>query len=354
MAAASQDGQVIVIELFSKLILMNIQFPHGIKCMTHHDGRIYLGSVQGTIYSVDMNAYAMYKTEKQGAIFAKRRRQDQSGVAKTIEERIFGPKGVASSSDDVNKSSSVVYQTDWVGHDHPVSAIALLTQAEQKMMISGDEMGQLRMWDLDSGTCLNVLQPWSQVSVMGSTNRSSTSTVGDSSKTASAHPITSINVMPQPTDSVRSTMFRTAVAAAAGSGGSGGRNFTSISSLVTPLQKFVDAERGDTSTSTTTVRVPFMKPNRSEESMNYWEAKPIYRKRSRTAGRGNEASTTAGSNNNINKEEEGQSNNVSNDKQVAEMNARIKELEEQLKTKDAEIARWENVNNKLMAKLKTK
>ena len=355
MAAAAQDGQVIVIELFSKLVLMNIQFPHGIQCMTHYDGRLYLGSVQGTIYSVDMNAYAMYQTEKQGATFAKRRRQDQSsGGVRTIEETIFGPKGVVSSSsttptDEINNNSSIVYQTDWVGHDHPVSAIALLTQADQKMMISGDEMGQLRIWDLDSRTCLNVLQPWSQGSVMGSTNRSSVSTsTADSSKTASAHPITSINIIPQPTDSVRSTMFRTAVSAAVGSSG---KNVTSISTLVTPLQKFVSAESSEggntTTTSTTTVRVPFMKPNRSEESMKYWEAKPIYRKRPRI-GRRKEASKTDN-----NKEEE-QTNDASNNNQVAEMNARIKELEEQLKTKDSEIARWENVNNKLMAKLKTK
>ena len=39
---------------------------------------------------------------------------------------------------------------------------------------------------------------------------------------------------------------------------------------------------------------------------------------------------------------------------VVEMTDQIKKLQEQLRTKQAEVGRWENVNNKLMAKLRAK
>jgi WD40 repeat protein len=50
MASASEDGQVLVLELFSRLILLNIHLPHGIKSMAHENGRLFFGSIQGTVY----------------------------------------------------------------------------------------------------------------------------------------------------------------------------------------------------------------------------------------------------------------------------------------------------------------
>eukprot|EP00539_Tryblionella_compressa_P004643 CAMPEP_0178750210 /NCGR_PEP_ID=MMETSP0744-20121128/9841_1 /TAXON_ID=913974 /ORGANISM="Nitzschia punctata, Strain CCMP561" /LENGTH=563 /DNA_ID=CAMNT_0020403713 /DNA_START=183 /DNA_END=1874 /DNA_ORIENTATION=- len=341
MASAAEDGQVIVVELFSQLVLLNIQLPHGIKCMAHYDGRLFLGSIQGTIYSVDTNAYAMHQTEKQGAIFAKRRRQEQqNGLTTTIEETVFGMKSSNETSNAVN-NTGVAYQTDWVGHDHPVTSVALLTQGNQKLMISGDELGQVRIWDLESRTCLNVLQPWSHGSTLG--NKKPSDPVSNKSSTVTTHPITSISIISQPADTVTSGMFQ----ASAGSS----KKLSSISSLIPPLQKFQVDTTSEKESGPTLTKVPFLKKNRSAQSIEYWQARPIHRKRRRGQGQqaiedvvaGDSSETTAAV-----------TNNSEENPQILELTEQIKNLQDQLKAKQSEIDRWEKVNNKLMAKLQSK
>jgi WD40 repeat protein len=329
MASAAEDGQMLVMELFSKLVLLNIQLPHGIRSMEHNDGRIFLGSTQGTVYSIDTNAYAMHQTERQGAMFAKRRRQaQQDGSTRTLEETIFG-KDEASE----DNAASSTYQTDWVGHDSPVTSIALLTPyGDQQLMITGDESGQVRIWDLESRTCLNVLQPWSQTAGQASSKPTAPSSQKSPGRTS--HPVTSIRIIPQPDDTARSSMFR--------SHSNSQRNASSISTLITPLQKFVDAEESGSSL----LPVPFLPINRSEKELRYWQARPILRKRRRSQHQ--EEKEVAAVDGEETKPESSDSNSQQNSEAMA---LRIKELEEQLKSKQSEVDRWETVNNKLMAKL---
>jgi WD40 repeat protein len=330
MASASEDGQVLVLELFSRLILLNIHLPHGIKSMAHENGRLFFGSIQGTVYSVDTNAYSMHQTEKQGATFAKRRRQEQmDGSNRVLEDTVFGVNDI-----DDNPVSTAAYQSDWVGHDYPVSSIVILGQGEndeQRLMVSGDDLGQVRIWDLESRTCLNVSQPWSQTSALQSTTKPANPS--QAAKTPGSHPVTSICIIPQSNDLASSGMFQNS--------SSHGKNTNNFASMVGPLQKFMEqTENGKTSSTASLVPVPFLKPNRSAESIHHWQARPILRKKRRSH------SAKAGSQNGDATEENAASNAA-----VSEMAAQIKVLQERLKAKQSEVERWENVNNKLMAKL---
>lgn len=333
IASAAEDGQVLILELFSKEVLVNIQFPHGIHCLEHHDGRIYAGSTHGTIYSVDLSAYAMHQTEKLGAIFVgKRRRQEQldaeSSKNWTIEEKVFGKKNPENSknSSDGNYNYGAGYQTDWVGHDHPVTSIAISTEDRTKRMISGDNFGQIRVWEMESRTCLNVIQPWSLTSA----------NVVDDIKAGPIHPVTSIRIIAQPDTLASPGMFELSAG--------NRKNFSNFSTLVTPLQKYVldPYESSNTITPTTSiaagkVRVPFLNGNRSTQNLEYWEARPILRRKKRQSINIEEGATTT--------------KNISEHKeQIGLMSEEIERLKNELQAKELEVKRWQTVNNKLMTR----
>lgn len=339
MVSAALDGQVLVLELFSKSVLMDVHMPHGIRSIVYNDGRIYLGSIQGTIYSIDTSEYTMHQTERLGAVYARRRRQAQMDASqRTMEESIFGKNDLSPESNP----TLTAYQTDWVGHDSPVTAIALLTPfGDQPIMISGDEFGQVRIWDLESRTCLNILQPWSQS--VGQTTAAKSPSAALQQKKAASHPVTCIRIVEQPDDNPTSSMFRS-------HSSSNQRNATSVSTMLPPLQKFVEADALDASL----VPVPFLAPNRTDEELRYWEATPIFRKK-RQRVRYQDTRTTANTDteNDVRMQDPVE---VSDSQQMVSeaMTHRIKELEKQLQSKQSEVDRWEKVNNKLMAKLQAK
>ncbi|KAG7349558.1 WD40 repeat-containing protein [Nitzschia inconspicua] len=322
MASTSEDGQVLLVELFSKTVLLNVHLPHGIRSMAYHNGRMFLGSTQGTVYTIDTDAYAMHQTERQGAVFARRRSKAQlDGSARTMDEIVFG----RNDRPDDNVAS---YQMDWLGHDSPVTSIAMLTPCgDQQIMVTGDESGQVRIWDLESRTCLNILHLWSQTA-----GQSPAASTQQKKVSSGSHPVTSICIISQPNDAASSSMFR--------SYSSSHRNATSISTLVSPLQKFVEEDVAGASV----LPVPFLPTNRNTEELHFWEAQPILRKRRRYQ---QEEKSTESSG--VRKKE----SDWDGAREKQAMALRIMELEEQLKSKQTEVDRWETVNNKLMAKLQT-
>jgi WD40 repeat protein len=308
MASAAEDGQVVIMELFSKEIIATIKLPHGVQCLTHHDSRLYAGCTKGTIYSIDLDAYAMHQTEKQGATLTKRQRQEKQAFL-VAEEKVFGK----SSSDENNRT----YQTEWIGHEHPVTSIAILVEDMQRRMISGDEAGKVRIWDIGSRTCLNVIEPWSHVSNSVSKPDAKTKVF------LQTHPVSSIMIMPQPSETVASGMF----ASPANSKGQ-----SSIANLVSPLQKFSQAEINEDGTVYTPV--PFVKTNRTAENLQYWEARTFHRKRK------------------TRQTEKAVASDGKAEEELREAKDQVSILQKQLEEKREEIARWEKVNNKLLAKLK--
>ena len=232
MVSASEDGQLIMMELFSEMTLMKLQLPSGIQSMAIHEGRIYAGSFLGTIFSIDINVYAMQQTAQLG-VTIKRRRMDE-----THQDQIY----VTDKSD--------TYKHELCGHEKKVTALAIVAEeASNVWLVSGDESGTLRVWDLATRGCLRVIQPWSH-SVRNASSM-------EESKTTSHHPISSILVVPHEQEDSLVGMFSSQKEAKA----------NTISSLVTPLQRFCD----HVTSKSNWLPVPFLASRRDATTLATWD-----------------------------------------------------------------------------------
>jgi len=313
MASASSDGQVVLIEVFSEAILATIQLPHAIQALITRGSRLYAGSNHGTIYMIDLDDYAMYQTAQQGAT-VKRRRNTQSAA-----DRVFAA---------APSSAENGYQTDLKGHDRAITALSVLEDKGQDWLCSGDEAGTLRIWDLESRGCVRIIQPWSH-----------SSNTATKDVRQALHPVTSIRIIteranPDPTIS----LFSTAVGR--------DKNAASIVNLVTPLQKFIQEKR-------TKLPVPFLQPRRDQETMEFWDVssssfdvKAALRKRKRKQQENNKVVAAP--------VESSQLEANVDSTIVAQPEQEIERLQRELHEARSTIERWENVNNKLMAKLQQK
>ena len=127
MASSSEDGEILIMELFSKVVVATIKVPYGLCCLTHHDGRIYAGSMEGTIYSMDLDAYAHHQSEQHGAIASRTQRMQQDEYLQ-IQEKIFGkPK-------EGETATSRLYLSQWIGHGRPVLSIAIVIDGHECLL----------------------------------------------------------------------------------------------------------------------------------------------------------------------------------------------------------------------------
>jgi hypothetical protein len=111
MASASEDGQVVVMEVFSEATLATIQMPQAIRVLTSQDHRLFAGDKHGSIYLIDLDEYAVQKTAQLGAI-VKQKNIAGSGSTKTSVKRVFAGEG-ATLPESISKSRiSSMNQTD--------------------------------------------------------------------------------------------------------------------------------------------------------------------------------------------------------------------------------------------------
>ena len=232
MISGSEDGQIIMMELFSQITLMKLQLPSGIQSIAIHQGRIYAGSFHGTIFSIDINIFAMQQTAQLG-VTIKRRRMDE-----THQGQIY----VTDNSD--------TYKYELCGHEKKVTSMAIVAEDTSNVwLVSGDESGTLRVWDLATRGCLRVIQPWS--------NSVRTASSMEESKTSTLHPISSILVVPHDQEESLVVMFSSQKEAKA----------NAISSLVTPLQRFSD----QMTSKSNWLPVPFLSSKRDAAALASWD-----------------------------------------------------------------------------------
>lgn len=278
---------------------------------------------------MDLNAYAMLETEKQGATLSQAERKRQKDFL-AAQERILGkPK-------EGDSASTRLYQSDWRGHERAVTSIAFLVEEHQELLISGDELGQIRIWDVQTRACLKVLHPWSNSGGLKSVDASK-----QNDKASPSHPISSIVVLAQPT--VNSQSVTGMFGASTSSGKSKGQ--TGIASLIGPLQKYTEQQLQDNDQANSDgnpMPVPFLKPDLSMENLAYWQARTIPFKRKRSTHEDDEVET------------EKPIEEATHSSDILKAQERIAQLEQELAKKTEEVERWEKVNNKLMAKLKKK
>jgi WD40 repeat protein len=328
IVSTSIDRHVVIAELFSGKTLAKISMPSAINVVTADacGRRLYLGSVDGTIYCIDIDSYAIATSAESAKTITNSHDDgllDDRGPSYSgslLEETVLG-LGMEV------KSSESTYRSELRGHDGEVTSLALLSENGNDLLVSGGDDGSIRIWDVRSRCCTKTLYPWSA--------SGSGADAGEQNKKLKACPCSSITVIPR--DSIESR--------------SGGDIFSSVGStrskqhgnminLLKPLQRFPkthDKTKDDigfitnlvhpsgSCSGTTTVQ------KRSSAS-----SKPAPKRI-----RSENAIINASSN-----------EETSNDDTSAVLAAENEKLKQELADAKTMLERWQKVNNKLALKLK--
>lgn len=317
MIASSQDGQLVMLELFSQQVVWKIQMPQAIRALACCNGRLFAGNaVDGTIYMIDLDEYAIHQTAQLGVTV-----KHTVARTRTRADQVF------------SANTSEAYKTELLGHEKPITSLAVFTDDNVEWLVSGDDAGEVRIWDLHSRGCIRVIRPWSHSGVAAGAR--TTSTTGKPAAKPMSHPVTSITIVPREEAGDKTE--------SAFSGNNGptkkGESKASIVNLIPPLQRFTDRPGDNADESGVWIPVPFLQPKRRRVDLvsqtNRVELcatinKTLSSKRHKTEPADETCSAV--------KEDSGPSDEV----------LRLqKELEEAKST----IQRWEQVNNTLMTKL---
>ncbi len=314
MIASSEDGQVVMMELFSEKTLFTIQMPHAIRALAHCSGRLFAGAVQGSIYMIDLNEYAIHQTAQLGVTVKHVAR------ARTGEDEVF------------SADRSEAYKTELLGHEKKIMSMAVFEDDDDcGWLVSGDDSGEVRMWDLQSRACVRVIRPWS-MSVAAAAKRTST-TPGKPQATQAFHPITSILIVPRG----EATEFSEITFGGDASKETKGK--TDIVSLVSPLQKYPDRVGDAEKDKGAWIPVPFLQPKRARSEVTDQSTLSLL-----------EAIKSSGTK----RPRMGAGEDIANQESknaVSGQSDDVERLQRELEEAKSTITRWEQVNNTLMAKL---
>jgi hypothetical protein len=323
MISTSEDGQVVMVELFSQKVIFTIQMPHAIHALAHHSGRLFLGSAQGSVYLIDLDQYSVHQTAQLGVTVK------QVSRTKTHSDQVF-------SSDNIE-----AYKAELLGHEKPITSLAVLLEDNSAWLISGDEAGEVRIWDLESRGCVRVIRPWAQ-STTATTNTNTSKTATSSTKQV-LHPVTSILIVSWDEDEDKNDSSF----ASLGAGTKENKPKTDIINMISPLQRFTEHQDDGAGEKSAWTPVPFLKPKRGRVAAMNRERVSAY------AALKNQSSKhprIAEVFNNGGLSKTNDSKNVGD--QPGEQNDEVMRLQKELEEARSTIHRWEHVNNKLMGKLK--
>jgi len=271
MVSGGQDGQVLVLELFSHRIVAQLQVPSPVTCLAATGAvdavnrtcrtsgqQLMVGCQSGIIHIIDLDQYAVHLNMAQTGIMT-------AGSNNNNNKHQSSKEGTKSAS----------YLAELRGHDRAVTALAIVpngaatlehltadvttTSSSNNMdadssllLVSGDRSGMVRIWDIPSRLCLRVVTPWSTTTTTSSTGPTATAPSGTTEPSGATscaqHAVTSIVVLPEPVDdhAVDASLFAGAAEGSATSSFGVGRSqkkqhnhsVSSLSKLITPLQKF--------------------------------------------------------------------------------------------------------------------
>lgn len=324
LASASSDGKILLLHIPSQKVMATFQMPHKVSALTvDSQNTLYMGSIQGIISIIRLDEYAMHQLSQQHGMSVLRPEGSKNHNGRAVD-KVFGEPSTEGASS--SESQGIQYQSELKGHDRPVSSLTMFNGTDGKpYLCSGDESGCVRIWDLESYSCIQVTKPWS-------------TGVGNNDKSL-AHPISSIHVLTQ-TDEVATPGMLRQIADGAGTSSTTSKQLykqqqtTSLVPLLSPLQKFRDTD------SVGTVFLPVWNAAapRSvtdvEASHDTLFARYHQRKKRENA---NKRQKTEDSEETV---------------AASSESSRVVELERQLQEANEKIQRWEAVNNKLMLQLK--
>ena len=321
--SSSHDQRIVIMELFSGQTLARIQMPlSGVNCLTTDlpwSHVLFAGSVNGFIYCLDLDVYA---------------------IASTTESRV---------SSAVVASNSAEPTTDFIselhGHVHPVSSIAFLPSTtslgngrsdDTARLISGDELGCIRVWSVKCRVCTLILHPWS----CRTTGVSDTATVGASA----AYPCSAILIINNPSTSTAAT--------AAASCNSNKKKANDSSSSIYPLRRFTASQQqlnydlknnSETNTEDAFDGFHTFAVSRHQSVLN--------NEYSSINGRGNDVLERALKRQRLRQKVAKYHLSSGNEDDGSAKGDEVVQLKKKLLDAEKTIARWEAVNNKLLSKL---
>ena len=398
IVSTSKDKQVIIMELFNGQTLAKINMTSSITTVTSDmmGHRLYLGSIDGTIYCIDLNSFAIATTAESASVISNENTRNlNSGMTKNLnasipkleslsgsllEETVLGMNNTNKSS-----SSSSSYISELRGHNRQISCLALLqdhghSHNDSILLVSGSVDGTIRVWDIRSRCCVHTISPWSTIN--NSIVSGSSSDQKDSKKDDNDHvlfPCSSITVIPRDwiecSDDGGSGVFTSLSGSNGTSGGGGGRRRKrknqlndSFADLIQPLQRFTRKEQqiedrsvggGDNSGSAKDGFITVFSKSMREKRLEVFDEDESYDIDSSfhsTRGADDNKRIRLSNRDDIQPANEDDCSDTDDETVKADTcdkkNEKVEELRKEMEDLREEVARWKKVNNKLMSKLK--
>ena len=329
IVSASEDGQVIIMELSSGATVATFQMPDPIRSLTTDGERqIFAGSVKGTVHIVNLGEFALHQTVQIGATIV----HHPSRQEETAESRVFGDSTAALTSS---------FQRELRGHDSAITSLVVFEDEQDgritEYLVSGDASGLIRIWDARRGCCVRFINPWSQTAIAAQSITSSkgkTRTEDDVQK----HPVTSIHVIRDQANPLGASSEGDFSTASNGQENKRLKGSNGITSLLSPLQKYVSVN------DTSLAPLPYLESYKGKSSLFTGLGTFSFER----------ALMSLESKKRIEQHEEAPDEQSKPDtgNSTHQHKEEIERLKKELEDANATIQRWEVVNNKLVAKLK--
>ncbi len=229
IVSTSLDKQVIIMELFNGKTLAKINLPSSITFVTSDSmgWRLYLGGLDGVIYCIDLNTYAIATTAESATVISSSSsplsshlNSDHGNVqslsGSMLEETVLGMNSsyttaaanndaisnITTTTSNINKrSSESSYVTELRGHNRQISCLALLEENDDDvptLLVSGSVDGSIRIWDIRSRCCIRNIYPWSNNhTLLGQEMMKDGSSTSATSSKNIVFPCSSITVIPR-------------------------------------------------------------------------------------------------------------------------------------------------------------
>ncbi len=329
IVSTSIDRQVVIMELFSGQTLAKIAMPSAIRSVTADFGghRLILGSVDGAIYSIDLDAYAIATTSESAKVISNTTNSNEtidtrgpSLSGSLLEETVLGVE---------QKGSKASYVSELRGHEGEVASLAFLenNHNDTPLLVSGGLDGSVKIWDISSRCCIRTLFPWSST---GSATSNNQGTVN--ARTCACSSV--IAIPRESMDSNESTIF------ASQTSRSSSKRSAKITDLIKPLQRFPKERNKDEIGYVTEIVRPLSKHVNTSSSSKTMLERPDAPKRTTKRQRTTDKNVPVESDSDINMND------------TLALTNEVEELKNELALAKETIQRWQKVNNKLAIKLK--
>lgn len=346
--SSSNDQRLVIMELFSGITLARIQLPSAIRCMTTDLGShtLYSGALNGSIYCIDLDLYAIAATEEARANIVVNTVRHSSSQTKNDDE------SSSSSSPPRTRTSTTDAISELHGHTHPITCIAFLPSTSSSSsyldgdntakLISGDEYGSIRIWSIKSRVCTLVLHPWS---CRGSTTHDAA--------LDTTYPCSAILVLPN--NPLTTTRWSVTAATASTNHSNKKSDTRSNSAFLYPLRRFTASQQQQSdlhndNVDGVTVVTTTIQPVRRMATLEFWEGgNMLERKRKRYHMKQELAHLY-----NLSESKYSHPTNgivQDNSKEPEPDDDELLLLKQKLAEAEETIARWQTVNNKLLTKL---